>query len=136
MRRSNEHAADVSDLCMRLHVWPDHESRRVDQRNQEQTVRVAQLHEAGRFICLVGIDGTAQVLRIAGDQADWTAVDARQCSEDPEAEGGAQLEEPVRVSANLAGDFGERDRFERSVLSCVRGIVGRGRLRVVGELLN
>jgi tripartite-type tricarboxylate transporter receptor subunit TctC len=41
---------------------------------------------------------------------------------------------PVRISANVTGDFGERDRFERSVLSCVEWIVGSGRLRVVGEL--
>ena len=40
----------------------------------------------------------------------------------------------LRISANVTGDFGERDRFERSVLSCVGWIVGRGRLRVVGEL--
>ena len=40
----------------------------------------------------------------------------------------------VRISANVTDDFGERDRFERSVLSCVEWIVGSGRLKVVERL--
>ena len=36
----------------------------------------------------------------------------------------------VRISANVTDDFGERDRFERSVLSCVGWIVGSGCLKV------
>ena len=36
----------------------------------------------------------------------------------------------LRISANVTDDFGERDRFERSVLSCVEWIVGSGRLKV------
>jgi hypothetical protein len=44
------------------------------------------------------------------------------------------VEDPVRISANVTDDFGERDRFERSVLSCVEWIVGSGCLKVVERL--
>jgi len=40
----------------------------------------------------------------------------------------------LRISANVTDDFGERDRFERSVLSCVEWIVGSGCLKVVERL--
>jgi hypothetical protein len=40
----------------------------------------------------------------------------------------------LRISANVTGDFGERDRFERSMLSCVGWIVGSGCLKVVDGL--
>jgi hypothetical protein len=40
----------------------------------------------------------------------------------------------MRISANVTDDFGERDRFERSVLSCVEWIVGSGCLKVVERL--
>ena len=40
----------------------------------------------------------------------------------------------LRISANVTDDFGERDRFERSVLSCAGWIVGSGCLKVVERL--
>ena len=40
----------------------------------------------------------------------------------------------ICISATVTGDFGERDRSERSVLSCMESIVGSGRLKVVGGL--
>jgi len=44
------------------------------------------------------------------------------------------LEQLLRISANVTDDFGERDRFERSALSCVEWIVGSGCLKVVERL--
>ena len=45
-----------------------------------------------------------------------------------------ELSQFLRISPNVTDDFGERDRFERSVLSCAGWIVGSGCLKVAERL--
>jgi hypothetical protein len=68
MRRGDEHAAHMAHLRLLLDLRADHEAGRVDQADDRQAVRVAQLHETRRLVGRIGIDGAAQVLRVVGHQ--------------------------------------------------------------------
>jgi hypothetical protein len=94
----DEHPADVADLGPRLDLGADHEAGRVDQRDERQAVRIAELHEAGRLVGRIGVDRAAEVGRIAREQADRPSFDADQRGQDPDAEAGAQFEQRVGVA--------------------------------------
>lgn len=65
----DEHARDVPDERGAFRLRPDHEAGGVAQGEEGQTERVAQLHEACRFVGGGGVDRAAQVQRVVGDHA-------------------------------------------------------------------
>jgi hypothetical protein len=70
LRGDDEHPADVPHLAARLDLGPDHEAGRVDQRDDRQAVRVAELHEARRLVAGIGVDRAAEMRRVAREDAD------------------------------------------------------------------
>ena len=95
----------VPHLGAGLDLRPDHEPGRVDQRDEGKPVRIAQLHEPRGLVGGIGVDGAAEMRRIACEQADRPAFDARERGEDPDAEAGPQLEQRAGV-----GDASHRPR--------------------------
>ena len=75
VRGGHEHAADLGHLRLGLRLGPDHEARRVHQRHQRQTLRVAQLHEARCLVGGGGVDGAAQVRRLIRVQIGSAATE-------------------------------------------------------------
>ena len=97
---------------------------RVDQRDERQAVRVAQLHEARRLVGRVGVDRAAEVRRVVGEQADRPAFDARERGEDADAEAGAQLEQRAGVGDAVASPRACRRRAARFSGSTSRSACG------------
>ena len=63
----------TSDGLLRLR--PDHEARRVAERDDRQAERVAQLHEARRLVGAGPVDRARQVHRVVGDQPErWPSM--------------------------------------------------------------
>ena len=73
----DEHAADVAHERGLLGLGAHHEPRRVAEGQQRQPEGLAELHEAGGLVGVVGIDGAGQVLGVVGQDSDRTALDAR-----------------------------------------------------------
>ena len=59
-----------------LDLGADHDPRRVAQHQDRDVERVAQLHEAGRLVGPVAVDGAGEVVRVVGDDADGAPLDA------------------------------------------------------------
>ena len=76
---------------------PDHEARRVAQRDDRQAEGIAQLHEARRLVGARSVDGAGQMHRIVGDQAERRAFDADQRRDHAGREFGAQLQHRAGV---------------------------------------
>ena len=74
----DEHPADMADGGARFVLGSDHEPRRVAQEHDRQIERVAQLQEAGGLVGAVGVDRTAEMRGIVGDDARRPAFDPRQ----------------------------------------------------------
>jgi len=66
----HEEPARVPHLGACLDVGSDHESRRVDQRDDRQAVRVAQLQEARELVGRLDVDRTGKVRRVVRHQTD------------------------------------------------------------------
>ena len=58
-----------------LGLRPDHDAGRVAQEQDGQVEGVAQLHEPGRLVGALGVDGPAQVGRVVGDDPERQAFD-------------------------------------------------------------
>ena len=101
VRRGHEHAADMAHQRGLLRLRPDHEARRVAERDDRKIEGVAELHEARRLVGGVGIDRAAEMLRVVGDEAERPALDADQGGDDSDAEGRAQLEHGAFVRQRL-----------------------------------
>ena len=76
---------------------PDHDPGRVAQHEERDVEGVAQLHEAGRLVGAVAVDGAGEVVRVVGDHADRPALDAEQRGDHAEPEAAAQLEHRAGV---------------------------------------
>ena len=66
----HEQSAAVPHQAGALRFGPHHHPRRVAEEQQRQIEGVAQLHEAGRLVGPVRVDGAAEVRRIVGHDAD------------------------------------------------------------------
>ncbi len=85
-------------VAVRSAVWADHEAGRVAQEQHRQAEGVAQLQEARGLVGAVGVDRTAQVGGVVGNDAEWLAVDPRQRGDDARAEAIAQLQDRALVA--------------------------------------
>jgi hypothetical protein len=91
----------VAHLAAGLDLRADHEAGGIDERDDRQAVRVAELHEAGGLVRGIGVDRAAEMGRIAGEDADRAALDPREHRDDAGAEAGAQLERRADVDDRL-----------------------------------
>ena len=106
MCRRHEQARDMAHLRGGFGVGPDHEAGRVDQADNGQPVRVAQLHETGRLVGRVGVDRAAQMQRVVGHQPHRAPGHAGQCGMDAHAKTRAQHQEAAFVGDALHGRAG------------------------------
>ena len=77
----------------------------VSQRKSERQVEgVAQLHEAGRLVGPVGVDGAGQVHRVVGDHAHRASLDPDQRGDHAErrSRGRSSSTEPTSAMASTA----------------------------------
>jgi hypothetical protein len=91
-RGSDEHPADMANERGLLRLRPDHEARRVAERDDRQIVGVAKLKDARSLVGGVRVDRGAEVFWVAGDEAERAALDPNERGHDPEPEGRAQLQ--------------------------------------------
>ena len=103
MRRCHKHARDMAHLGRGFGVRAHHEAGRVHQTHDGQCMRIAQLHEAGRFVGRIGVDRTTQVQRVVGHQAHRAACNAGQGGVDAHAKPRAQMQQAALVCNALHG---------------------------------
>ena len=93
----------------RLRLRPDHEPGRVAQRHHGQPPGLAQPQEPGGLVRALGVDRPAQVQRVAGEHADWPAVEAAEDGEHrpavvpQEFQAAAFIEQGVDHRADVVG---------------------------------
>ncbi len=78
-------------------------------------MRIAQLQKARGLVGGVGVDGAAEMGRIAGEDAHGSAVDARQRGDDGPTEAGPQLEPAALIDQRVD------DRTDVADAKAVRG---------------
>ena len=76
-----DHLGAVADDAFALHLGADHEAGHVGEEQQRQVERVAAPHEACGLVGRVDEQDAAEVLRVAGDDADRPAVEAREAAD-------------------------------------------------------
>ena len=96
-RPDHEHARGTADRRGLLRLRPDHEARRVAQRDDRHAERVAQLKEARRLVRTFRVNCARQVAAIIGNHAHGTAVQPRQPGDHPLRPATAQLDEGTSV---------------------------------------
>ncbi len=84
-----------------LGVRADHKAGGVAQRNHGQTVGLTQLHKARGLVTGDSINGTAQMHRVVGDQAEGAALDTNQRGDQPRRKLAAQLQHRIAVGQCL-----------------------------------
>ncbi|OPY92442.1 MAG: hypothetical protein A4E73_01132 [Syntrophaceae bacterium PtaU1.Bin231] len=93
MRSVDKHAAAMAHVGALFDLRPHHEPRRIAQRQNRQTVGIAQLHVMRRLVRAFCFNGSAQVLAVVGDHTEGPAFDAYQACDDAGAEFRPQFEE-------------------------------------------
>ncbi len=66
-----------------------------------EAVVAAQAQKAGGFFGGVRVDGATQYAAIAGDQAQWPALEAQEAGDDGRAEAGGDFEEGTGIGQCL-----------------------------------
>jgi hypothetical protein len=76
---------------------PDHESRRVAQRDDRKVVRVAQRHEARCFVGTVAVDGSTQPARVIRKNSNRLSFDPSESRDYRSSEFRSKLGNRVRI---------------------------------------
>ena len=106
VRCRHKHARDMAHLGRGFGVGPDHEAGCIDQAHDGQAMRIAQLHEAGRLVGGIGVDGTAQMQRVVGQHAERATTHPRQSGVNAQAKSRAQLQHTALIGDALHGRSG------------------------------